>query len=47
VKEVQMQLMRHTDERVNDRYGKSAAPIPERARRAQANVTELVMGGVN
>jgi integrase len=47
VKEVQMQLMRHTDERINDRYGKSAAPLRERARQAQADVTELVMGGVN
>jgi integrase len=44
VKEVQMQLMRHTDERVNDRYGKSAAPLRERARQAHAKVTELVMG---
>jgi hypothetical protein len=32
VKEVQMQLLRQGDERANDRYGKSAPPLRQRAR---------------
>ena len=44
VKKVQMQLMRHGDERTNDRYGKSSPPIRQRARQAHINVSDLVMG---
>jgi len=44
VKEVQMKLMRHGDERTNDRYGKSAPPLRQRARQAHINVSDLVMG---
>ena len=33
VKEVQMKLMRHGDDRTNDRYGKTAPPLRQRARR--------------
>ena len=47
VKKVQMTLLRQSDERVNDRYGKSALPLRQRARQAHANVAELVMGGVD
>jgi integrase len=45
VKEVQVQLLRHGDERPNDRYGKSAPPLRQRARQAHINVSDLVMGG--
>jgi integrase len=44
VKEVQMKLLRHGDERTNDRYGKSAPPLRQRARQAHINVSELAMG---
>jgi integrase len=44
VKEVQMVLLRHGDERTNDRYGKSASPLRQRARQAHINVSDLVMG---
>jgi integrase len=44
VKEAQMQLLRHGDERTNDRYGKSAPPLRQRARQAHINVSDLVMG---
>jgi len=39
LKGVQMQLLRHGDERTNDRYGKSAPP-----RQAHVNVSDLVAG---
>jgi integrase len=44
VKEVQMKLLRQGDERTNDRYGKSAPPLRQRARQAHINVSDLVMG---
>ena len=44
VKEVQMQLLRHGHERTNDRYGKSAPPLRQRARQAHINVSDLAMG---
>ena len=44
VKEVQMQLLRHGDARTNDRYGKSAPPLRQRARQAHIDVTDLAMG---
>jgi integrase len=44
VKEVQMKLLRQGDERTNDRYGKSAPPLRQRARQAHINVGDLVMG---
>lgn len=44
VKEVQMQLLRQGDERTNDRYGKSAPPLRQRARQAHINVSDLAMG---
>lgn len=44
VKEVQMKLLRHGDERTNDRYGKSAPPLRQRARQAHINVSDLVLG---
>jgi integrase len=44
VKEVQMRLLRHGDERNNDRYGKSAPPLRQRARQAHINVSDLAMG---
>jgi integrase len=44
VKEVQMRLLRQGDERTNDRYGKSAPPLRQRARQAHINVSDLVMG---
>jgi len=44
VKEVEMQLLRHGDERTNDRYGKSAPPLRQRARQVHINVSDLVMG---
>lgn len=44
LKGVQMQLLRHGDERTNDRYGKSAPPVCERARQAHINVSDLVAG---
>ena len=44
VKEVQMKLLRHGDERTNDRYGKSAPPLRQRARQAHINVSDLAMG---
>jgi integrase len=47
IKQVQLALMRHGDQRTNDRYGKSAPPRRKRARIAQAAVTELAMGAVN
>lgn len=47
VKEVQVQLLRHGDERSNDRYGKSAPPLRQRARQAHINVSDLVMGEAN
>lgn len=47
VKEVQVELLRHGDERTNDRYGKSAPPLRQRARQAHINVSDLVMGEVN
>ena len=43
-KEAQMKLMRHGDERTNDRYGKSAPPLRQRARQAHINVSDLAMG---
>jgi len=45
VKEVQMQLLRQGDARTNDRYGKSAPPLRQRARQAHINVSDLAMGG--
>jgi integrase len=47
VKEVHVKLMRHGDERTNDRYGKSAPPLRERARQAHINVSDLAMGEAN
>jgi len=47
VKEVQMKLLRHGDERTNDRYGKSAPPLRQRARQAHINVSDLAMGEAN
>lgn len=44
VKEVQIKLLRHGDKRTNDRYGKSAPPLRQRARQAHTNVSELAMG---
>jgi hypothetical protein len=44
VKEVQMKLLRQGDERTNERYGKSAPPLRQRARQANINVSDLVMG---
>jgi integrase len=44
VKEVQMQLLRHGDERTNDRYGNSAPPLRQRARQAHMNVSDFAMG---
>jgi hypothetical protein len=44
VKEVQMKLLRQGDERTNDRYGKSAPPIRQRARQAHINMSDLAMG---
>ncbi len=44
VKEVQVKLLRHGDERTNDRYGKSAPPLRQRARQAHINVSDLAMG---
>jgi integrase len=44
VKEVQMQLLRQGDQRTNDRYGKSAPPLRQRARQAHINVSDLAMG---
>jgi len=44
VKEVQMKLLRQDDERTNDRYGKSAPPLRQRARQAHINVSDLAMG---
>ena len=44
VKEVQMKLLRHGDERTNDPYGKSAPPQRQRARQAHINVSDLAMG---
>ncbi len=47
-KQVQMELLRHSDSRINDRYGKSAQPLREQARAAHTDVTELAVGrGVN
>jgi integrase len=46
-KQVQMELLRHSDPRINDRYGRSAQPLREQARIAHADVTELAVGGVN
>jgi hypothetical protein len=47
VKKAQMTLLRQSDERVNDRYGKSTPPLRQRARQAHANVAELAMGGID
>jgi integrase len=48
VRQVQMELLRHGDERINRRYGKSAPTVREQARRAHTDITELAMGtGVN
>jgi integrase len=47
VKAVQMELMRHGDAITNDRYGKSAQPMLDKARAAHTGVAELAMGGVN
>ncbi len=47
VKEVQVKLLRHGDERTNARYGKSAPPLRQRARQAHINVSDLVMGEAN
>jgi hypothetical protein len=44
LKGVQMQLLRHGDERTNDRCGKSASPLRQRARQAHINVSDLVAG---
>lgn len=44
VKEVQMKLLRQGDERTNDRYGKSAPPLRQRARQAHVNVSDLAIG---
>lgn len=44
VKEVQMKLLRQGDERNNDRYGKSAPPLRQRARQAHINVSDLAVG---
>ena len=44
VKEVQIKLLRQGDKRTNDRYGKSAPPLRQRARQAHINVSELAMG---
>jgi hypothetical protein len=44
VKEVQMKLLRQGDERTNDRYGKSAPPLRQRARQVHINVSDLAMG---
>jgi hypothetical protein len=44
VKEVQMKLLRQGDDRTNDRYGQSAAPLRQRARQAHINVSDLAMG---
>lgn len=46
VKEVQMQLLRHGDKRTNDRYGRSAPQLRQRARQAHIDVSDLVMGEV-
>lgn len=43
VKEVQVKLLRQGDERTNDRYGKSAPPLRQRARQAHINVSDLAM----
>ncbi len=47
VKQVQMDLLRHTSQRTNDRYGKSAQPVREQARRMHTDVAELAMGGIS
>jgi hypothetical protein len=39
-----MKLLRRGNARTNDRYGKSAPPLRQRARQARINVSELVMG---
>jgi len=44
IKEVQIKLLRQGGKEVNDRYGKSALPIREQARRLHAAVADLVMG---
>jgi len=44
VKEVQIKLLRQGDKRTNDRYGKSAQPLRQRARQAHINVSDLAMG---
>lgn len=44
LKEVQMTLLRQGDKRTNDRYGKSAPPLRQRARQAHINVSDLAMG---
>ncbi len=48
VRQVQMEQLRHADERINRRYGKSAPTVREQARRTHTDITELAMGtGVN
>ena len=42
--EVQIKLLRHGDERANDRYGKSAPPLRQRACQAHINVSDVAMG---
>ena len=44
VKEVQIKLLRQGDKRTNDRYGKSAPPLRQRARQAHINVSDLAIG---
>ena len=44
VKEVQIKLLRQGDKRTNDRYGKSAPPLRQRACQAHINVSDLAMG---
>jgi hypothetical protein len=39
-----MKLLRQSDEHTNDRYGKSAPPLRQRARQAHINVSDLAMG---
>lgn len=47
-KQVQMELLRHSNPRINDRYGRSAQPLRDQARIAHADVTELAVGrGIN
>ena len=40
---VHLAVERQGDERTNDRYGKSAPPLRQRARQAHINVSDLAM----